>query len=210
MLINCAGGAVCGKLEDTSPSDIQVQWNDWNIYCTIIYVFLNFLETLLMSCNLFQFSSIQNQLSMNFVGTVYPTKAIIARMKSRGEGIVVITGSVASLFGIYGFSIYSSSKFALRGFAEALHMEVLFYVDHISLHPNLILSWNHSSSYLIVIFFFSLKFCLLCFRLSPMEFLLLLHFLRTQILLALPMSKKPNLWKLNLFQNQVGLFSPKL
>lgn len=62
---------------------------------------------------------------MNFLGTVYPTKALIARMKSRNEGIVVITGSVASLFGIFGFSIYSSTKFALRGFAEALQMEVL-------------------------------------------------------------------------------------
>lgn len=61
---------------------------------------------------------------MNFVGTVYPTKALIGRMKSRGEGSVVITGSVASLLGIYGFSIYSGTKFALRGFAEALHMEV--------------------------------------------------------------------------------------
>lgn len=25
MLVNCAGGAVCGKLEDTSANDIQVQ-----------------------------------------------------------------------------------------------------------------------------------------------------------------------------------------
>ncbi|XP_034249989.1 3-ketodihydrosphingosine reductase [Thrips palmi] len=91
MLVNCAGGAVCGKLEDTSANDIQ------------------------------------NQLSMNFVGTVFPTKALIARMKSRGEGVVVVTGSVASLFGIYGFSIYSSTKFALRGFAEALHMETKPY-----------------------------------------------------------------------------------
>lgn len=91
MLINCAGGAVCGKLEDTSASDIQ------------------------------------GQISMNFLSSVYPTKALVGRMKSRGEGIIVITGSVASLFGIYGFSIYSSTKFALRGFAEALHMETKPY-----------------------------------------------------------------------------------
>lgn len=91
MLVNVAGGAVCGKLEDTSASDIQ------------------------------------SQISMNLLGTVYPTKALISRMKSRGEGVVVVTGSVASLFGIYGFSIYSSTKFALRGFAEALKMETKPY-----------------------------------------------------------------------------------
>lgn len=91
MLINCAGGAVCGKLEDTSANDIQ------------------------------------GQISMNFLSTVYPTKALISRMKSRGEGVVAITGSISSLFGIYGFSIYSSTKFALRGFAEALQMETKPY-----------------------------------------------------------------------------------
>jgi len=72
-------------------------------------------------------SDIQKQLSLNIVGTIFPTKAIISRMKSRGEGIVVITGSISSILGIYGYSIYSSTKFALRGFAEALHMETKPY-----------------------------------------------------------------------------------
>lgn len=45
-------------------------------------------------------------------------------MKSRKEGYVVITASQAALMGIFGLSIYSATKFALRGLAESLYMEV--------------------------------------------------------------------------------------
>lgn len=90
-----------------------------------------FLSYFFVQCKPYSFWSLQKkyvflqkQLSLNIVGTIFPTKAIISGMKSRGEGIVVITGSISSILGIYGYSIYSSTKFALRGFAEALHMEV--------------------------------------------------------------------------------------
>lgn len=45
-------------------------------------------------------------------------------MKLNGYGGIVITSSLAGLCGLYGFSVYSAVKFALRGFAEALNMEV--------------------------------------------------------------------------------------
>lgn len=45
-------------------------------------------------------------------------------MKHKGYGTIVITSSLASFCGIYGLSVYSATKFALRGFAEALCMEV--------------------------------------------------------------------------------------
>ena len=52
------------------------------------------------------------------------TRAVVEGMKSRSEGHLVFVSSQAGLLGIYGFSAYSASKFALRGFAEAIHMEV--------------------------------------------------------------------------------------
>ncbi|XP_018329309.1 3-ketodihydrosphingosine reductase-like [Agrilus planipennis] len=70
---------------------------------------------------------IESQISMNFFGIVYPIKAIISKLKQRKEGIIVLTASQAALLGIFGLSIYSGSKFALRGFAEALDMEVRPY-----------------------------------------------------------------------------------
>lgn len=53
------------------------------------------------------------------------TRAVIEGMKSRGEGHILFTSSAAGLLGIYGYTAYSASKFALRGFAEALQMEVM-------------------------------------------------------------------------------------
>jgi 3-dehydrosphinganine reductase len=67
---------------------------------------------------------LQYLLSLNFLGTVFPTKAVISQMKGRGEGRIVIVSSQAALLGIYGYTAYSSTKFALRGLAESLHMEV--------------------------------------------------------------------------------------
>lgn len=67
---------------------------------------------------------IAQQMQVNYFGTVYPIRAIIAEMKARNEGVIVLTSSQAGLLGIFGFTAYSASKFALRGFAEALDMEV--------------------------------------------------------------------------------------
>lgn len=70
-------------------------------------------------------ASFRRMLDLNVMGTVLPTKIIADSMKQRGEGIIVITSSLASLLGIYGMGAYCASKWALRGFAETLHQEVI-------------------------------------------------------------------------------------
>jgi len=62
-------------------------------------------------------------MDINFFGSVYVTKACIPSMKKKG-GHIVFTSSQAGLLGIYGFSAYAASKFALRGLAETLAMEL--------------------------------------------------------------------------------------
>lgn len=61
------------------------------------------------------------------MSTIQATKAVVNEMKQNGYGSIVITSSLASFCGIYGLSVYSATKFALRGFAEALSMEVNTY-----------------------------------------------------------------------------------
>lgn len=63
MLVNCAGMAVCGKLEDTSVDNIKLM------------------------------------MDINYYATVLPIKAVLADMKSRKEGIIVITSSMSGLIG---------------------------------------------------------------------------------------------------------------
>lgn len=63
-------------------------------------------------------------LNLNFYGTVYSTKLAVEQMKKQKSGSIVIFSSIAGLVGLHGFSAYSSSKFALVGLAQCLHMEL--------------------------------------------------------------------------------------
>ncbi|XP_071447283.1 3-ketodihydrosphingosine reductase [Hetaerina americana] len=78
-------------------------------------------------------ADVKAMMDLNFFGTFYATRSVVPKMKKRRSGIIVIVGSQASLLGIFGYSAYSSSKFALRGLAEALHMEVCPYNMSITL-----------------------------------------------------------------------------
>lgn len=65
-------------------------------------------------------------MDINILGTIYPTRAVLPYMKKENQGRIVLLSSQAGQLGLYGYTAYSSSKFALMGFAEALQMEVLF------------------------------------------------------------------------------------
>lgn len=91
MLVNCAGLAICGRLEDISEADVK------------------------------------HMVNVNLFGTIYSIQSILPKFKQRREGIIVMTASAVALMGMYGYSVYSSCKFALRGLAESLYMETKPY-----------------------------------------------------------------------------------
>lgn len=90
-LINCAGIAICGKVEE------------------------------------FTLEEIRTMIDVNYLGTLYPIQLVVPKMKQQQEGFVVITASQVALMGMFGYSVYSSCKFALRGLAESLEMELRPY-----------------------------------------------------------------------------------
>jgi short-subunit dehydrogenase len=63
-------------------------------------------------------------MAVDFDGVVNGTKAFLPRLKESGEGHVVNISSVFGLVGIPWQSAYSSAKFAVRGFTEALRIEL--------------------------------------------------------------------------------------
>jgi 3-dehydrosphinganine reductase len=65
----------------------------------------------------------ERTMAVNYLGTVYVVKAAVPLMKAGGGRIVMIS-SGAGLIGLFGYTPYSPTKFALRGFAEALHAEL--------------------------------------------------------------------------------------
>eukprot|EP01084_Bolivina_argentea_P131567 232206_1 len=70
---------------------------------------------------------IDTQIKTNLVGSIYATKSILSGMKKRRAGRILFTSSMAGQLGIHGHSVYGASKFGIRGFAEALQMEVKAY-----------------------------------------------------------------------------------
>jgi short-subunit dehydrogenase len=63
-------------------------------------------------------------MGVNFSGVVSGTKAFLPHLKAAGEGHVVNLSSVFGLIGIPSQSAYNAAKFAVRGFTEALRVEL--------------------------------------------------------------------------------------
>ncbi len=67
-------------------------------------------------------------MEVNYLGSVYPTRAVITTMKERRMGRIMFVSSQAGQIGLFGYTAYSPSKFALRGLAESLQMEVSYWL----------------------------------------------------------------------------------
>lgn len=63
-------------------------------------------------------------MAVNYLGTVYVTKAVLPGMLQRGSGYLVNISSMAGLIGVFGYSAYGASKFAVRGFSDVLRVEL--------------------------------------------------------------------------------------
>ena len=63
-------------------------------------------------------------MSINYWGVVYGTKAFLPLLEASGDGHVVNISSVFGLISVPGQSAYNSAKFAVRGFTDALRMEL--------------------------------------------------------------------------------------
>lgn len=63
------------------------------------------------------------QLQVNLVGAFALTQAFLPAMLDANEGLVITIGSIADLVAFPGNSVYSASKFGLRGLHETLATE---------------------------------------------------------------------------------------
>jgi 3-dehydrosphinganine reductase len=68
-------------------------------------------------------------MQVNYLGTVYVLKTLVPclirdQAKDKQPRRIVLISSMAGLSGVAGYTAYSASKFALRGLAESLHMEL--------------------------------------------------------------------------------------
>mmetsp|Transcript_6924 Transcript_6924/g.11550 ORF Transcript_6924/g.11550 Transcript_6924/m.11550 type:complete len:330 (+) Transcript_6924:30-1019(+) len=74
----------------------------------------------------------ERMLRINLLGSVFPTRAVLPAMKQKGAGRIVFVASQVAQVAIHGYTAYAASKWALRGLAEALQMEVKPYGIYVS------------------------------------------------------------------------------
>ena len=72
-----------------------------------------------------EFTDMERVMSVNYWGVVHGTKAFLPHLIASGNGHVVNVSSLWGIFAAPGQSAYNASKFAVRGFTEALAQELM-------------------------------------------------------------------------------------
>ena len=63
-------------------------------------------------------------MDVNYFGTVNMIKLLLPEMLKRGTGHIINYSSMAGYMGVYGYTAYGASKYAVRGFSDALRAEL--------------------------------------------------------------------------------------
>jgi NADP-dependent 3-hydroxy acid dehydrogenase YdfG len=71
------------------------------------------------------FKEIEKVIDVDYWGVVNGTKAFLPHLIASGDGHVVNVSSVFGLLSVPGQAAYNSAKYAVRGFTEALRMEMV-------------------------------------------------------------------------------------
>jgi short-subunit dehydrogenase len=69
-------------------------------------------------------AGIAEVIGTNLVAPVALTRALLPHLSAQPRAIILNVGSTLGRLGLPGFSVYSASKFGLRGFTEALRREL--------------------------------------------------------------------------------------
>jgi NAD(P)-dependent dehydrogenase (short-subunit alcohol dehydrogenase family) len=78
-------------------------------------------------------------MDINFWGVVYGVTYFLPLLKKEKEAHIVNTSSLLGLFGASGQGAYCASKFAVRGYTESLHHELLNTNVHVTcVHPGFV------------------------------------------------------------------------
>jgi 3-dehydrosphinganine reductase len=66
----------------------------------------------------------EHLMQVNYLGTVYVTMAVLPAMIQRGSGHIINLSSMAGIIGVFGYSAYGATKYAVAGYSEVLRAEM--------------------------------------------------------------------------------------
>jgi 3-dehydrosphinganine reductase len=69
----------------------------------------------------------REQMEVDYFGTLHAVRVVVPSMIERRRGHLVLVSSTAGIIGVFGYSAYAPAKFAVRGLAETLRVELAPY-----------------------------------------------------------------------------------
>jgi NAD(P)-dependent dehydrogenase (short-subunit alcohol dehydrogenase family) len=117
---------VTSQLVDVADRDAVNAWAEQVVadHGRVNLIFNNAGVSLVAPVEVMSYKDIEWLMNINFWGVVHGTKAFLAHLKAAGEGHVINVSSVFGLISIPAHSAYNAAKFAVRGFTDALRMEL--------------------------------------------------------------------------------------
>jgi len=123
----CAGGAkVTSARVDVGDQDAVNSWAGHVVadHGKVNFIFNNAGVALMATVEAMTYADLDWLMRTNFWGVVHGTKAFLPHLKAAGEGHVINMSSVFGLISVPSMSAFNASKFAVRGFTDALRIEL--------------------------------------------------------------------------------------
>ena len=121
-----AGVKVTSQRVDVASRDAMHAWADEVVaeHGKVDLVVNNAGVALLATIEAVSYDDFEWLMNINFWGVVHGTKAFLPHLKAVGEGHIVNISSVFGLISVPSQSAYNAAKFAVRGFTDALRIEL--------------------------------------------------------------------------------------
>ncbi len=74
----------------------------------------------------------RRQMDVNYFGTLHAIRSVAPGMVRRNHGSIVCISSAAGLLGVFGYSAYGPTKYAVRGLAETVGVELRPHGVHVA------------------------------------------------------------------------------
>ncbi len=124
----CEGRAVkvTSQRLDVADRDAVFAWADAVVadHGKVNLIFNNAGVALAANIETMSYEDFSWLMNINFWGVVHGTQAFLPHLKATGDGHVVNVSSVFGLLSIPSQSAYNAAKFAVRGFTDALRIEL--------------------------------------------------------------------------------------
>ncbi len=121
-----AGVKVTSQIVDVADRAAVYAWADQVVadHGKVNLIFNNAGVALGATIEAMSYEDFEWLMDINFWGVVHGTKAFLPHLKAAGEGHIVNLSSVFGLLGIPAQSAYNAAKFGVRGFTDALRIEL--------------------------------------------------------------------------------------